>query len=83
MCLTVVGCVMSVDPERGEAVVAVQGAARPVSVAPLVLDGVPPRVGDWVLIHTGMAVATIDESEARELEALSHQVGKEEPWPMP
>ena len=83
MCLTVVGRVLSVDPERGEAVVGVQGAPRAVSVAPLVLDDAAPRVGDWVLIHTGMAVATIDESEARELEALTLEIRQEEPWPMP
>lgn len=83
MCLTVVGCVRSVDPQRGEAIVEVRGAARDISVAPLVLDGAPPRVGDWVLIHTGMAVATIDESEAKQIEALTLEVGQEEPWPMP
>ena len=83
MCLTVVGCVVSVDPVRGEAIVEVQGTARAVSVAPLVLDGVAPRVGDWVLVHTGMAVATIDESEAKVLEALTLEIGQEEPWPMP
>lgn len=83
MCLTVVGCVWSVDQQRGEAVVEVRGAARAISVAPLMLDGAAPRVGDWVLIHTGMAVATIDESEAKELEALSLEIEQEEPWPMP
>lgn len=74
MCLTIVGRVTSVDEGRGEAVVAVRGAAVTVSTAPLVLAGEPPAVGDWVLIHTGMAVSTIDEHEAGELDALIVEV---------
>ncbi len=79
MCVTIVGQVSSVDEQRGEAIVVVRGAPMTVSVAPLVLEGAPPRCGDWVLVHTGLAVATIDEREAKELEALVLDLQREEP----
>jgi len=34
------------------------------------------RVGDWVLVHVGFALATIDEQQARETIALLEQMGE-------
>ncbi len=33
-------------------------------------------VGDWVLVHVGFALATIDEQRARETIALLEQMGE-------
>lgn len=67
MCLTAAGRVLSVDDDRGAAVVQAEGRRREVSLAPIVLDGGRVAPGDWVLVHTGFAVAVIDERDAREL----------------
>ena len=67
MCLTAAGCVLSVDDDRGAAVVQADGRRWEVSLAPIVLDGGLVAAGDWVLVHTGFAVAVIDERDAREL----------------
>ena len=34
------------------------------------------RVGDWVLVHVGFALSTIDEEQARETLALLEQMGE-------
>jgi hydrogenase expression/formation protein HypC len=70
MCLSQVGRVTSVD-EAGLAVVEVEGLPHRVSLAPLVLDGRSVRPGDWVLIHTGLAVEVLDEADALGLIAVT------------
>ena len=67
MCLTVAGRVVSVDVGRGTAVVQTDDRRLDVSLAPIVLDGGYVAAGEWVLVHTGLAVAVVDEREAREL----------------
>jgi hydrogenase expression/formation protein HypC len=67
MCLTVAGEVLSVDAAAGTAVVDTGGRRMAISLAPIVLDGGRVAAGDWVLIHTGLAVAVLDEHEAREI----------------
>ncbi len=67
MCLAVPVQIVSVtESERGQAgrvgCVDVHGSRTNVSLA-LVPDA---GVGDWVLIHAGMAIETVDEAEARE-----------------
>ena len=69
MCLSEAGRVLSRD--EGEAVIDVDGAERPVSLAPIVLDGRVVAIGDWVLVHTGLAVDLLDETTATELTAFS------------
>ena len=69
MCLSEAGRVVSLDD--GEAVIDVDGAERPVSLAPIVLDGRVVAIGDWVLVHTGLAVDLLDETTATELTAFS------------
>lgn len=66
MCVTVVARVVTVDAERGTAIVESDGRRSEVSLAPVVLDGGRVDAGDWVLVHTGLALAVISDREARE-----------------
>jgi len=61
-----------VDPEVGIAKAEISGVRRNVSVA-LVPE---VEVGDWVLVHVGFALNTIDEEQARETLALLEQMGE-------
>jgi hydrogenase expression/formation protein HypC len=51
-----------VDAEQSLAKVDVNGVRRTISVRLLTDDNL--RVGDWVLVHVGFAMAKIDEREA-------------------
>jgi hydrogenase expression/formation protein HypC len=63
MCLGIPGQVVEiVDAEQHLAKVDVNGVRRTISVRLLADDNL--RVGDWVLVHVGFAMAKIDESEA-------------------
>lgn len=63
MCLGIPGQVVDmVDPEQHIAVVDVSGVRRAISVRLLAEQDL--RVGDWVLVHVGFAMALIDEDEA-------------------
>jgi hydrogenase expression/formation protein HypC len=72
MCLAIPGQVVElVDEEHRLARVDVAGVQRNVNVA--LLDGV--SVGDWVLIHVGFALSTVDEEEAQATLALLRTMG--------
>jgi len=63
MCLGIPGQVVDiVDAEQSLAKVDVNGVRRNISVRLLADDNL--RVGDWVLVHVGFAMAKIDEREA-------------------
>ena len=68
MCLGIPGQILEItDPAQLRAKVDVDGVRREVSIALIGLDEPDPaRVGDWVLVHVGFAMAKIDEDEARE-----------------
>lgn len=70
MCLAVPCRVVERLSDRGEtgdeAVVELAGNRRRVSLA----FTPEARVGDWVLIHAGVAIQVIDEEEARRTLAL-------------
>ena len=64
MCLGIPGQITEMGAGGAEqALVAVAGASRRVNVALLADEGL--KVGDWVLIHVGFALARLDEEEAR------------------
>jgi hydrogenase expression/formation protein HypC len=64
MCLAVIG---RITKRKGQtATVNVLGVMREISVV-LVPKA---RVGDYVMIHAGFAINTIDEQEARRTEAI-------------
>jgi hydrogenase expression/formation protein HypC len=61
-----------VDPEAGIAKAEISGVRRNVSIALCPEAG----MGDWVLVHVGFALATIDEEQALETLALLEQMGE-------
>lgn len=81
MCLAIPGLIDSVeggDPLFRQAQVRFGGVARTVSLACTPEAG----PGDYVLVHAGIAIATIDEAAAeRTLAALREIPGHEPPAP--
>ena len=69
MCLAVPARVESIDGQQ--AIVDIAGVKRAASIwlTPEV------KVGDYVLLHTGHAIAIIDEAEAQETLKLLEDVG--------
>jgi hydrogenase expression/formation protein HypC len=61
-----------VDPEGGIAKAEISGVRREISVA-LCPEA---RVGDWVLVHVGFALETMDEEQAKETLELLEQMGE-------
>ena len=74
MCVSMPARVLVVDEAGREAVVDIDGAERRVSLAVLTLDGRRVAPGAWLLVHTGLAVETLDPTEAAELVALHHSL---------
>lgn len=70
MCLSMPALVLTVDGAGREAVVDIDGAERRVSLAVLTLGGRTVEPGAWLLVHTGLAVETLDPADAAELVAL-------------
>jgi hydrogenase expression/formation protein HypC len=68
MCLGIPGRIVEIsDVAQQRVKVDVDGVRREVSVALIGLDGPDAaRIGDWVLVHVGFAMAKIDEDEAAE-----------------
>ena len=63
MCLGIPGELIEVLPDQPDlARVDVSGVRRVVNIGLLAED--PPAPGEWVLIHVGFALSTIDEAEA-------------------
>jgi hydrogenase expression/formation protein HypC len=63
MCLGIPGQVVGiVDPQQHLATVDVNGVRRTISARLLAEENL--RIGDWVLVHVGFAMAKIDEREA-------------------
>lgn len=72
MCLSLAGRISRIDGER--ALVDVDGRDRQVSLALLLLEGEPVAPGDWVLVHTGLAVSRLDAAEGAELSRLRREM---------
>ena len=64
MCRAEIGPVLAVDG-AGTASVELRGRVRCVSLAVLSLDGVAVEPGEWVVVHTGLAVDVMDASTAQ------------------
>jgi hydrogenase expression/formation protein HypC len=71
MCLSEAACVVEVDGDS--AVVDLRGAHRRVPLVMLTFAGEVITPGDWLLLHTGLAVARISATEAAEVNAIRHQ----------
>ena len=73
MCLGIPAQIVEIiDSESGIAKAEISGVRREISVALCPEAG----VGDWVLVHVGFALATMDEEQARETLALLEQMGE-------
>lgn len=62
MCLAIPSRIIRIDSDTGMATVETMGVTRDAHLA-LVEDEVD--VGDWVLVHVGIAMSRIDPAEAR------------------
>lgn len=71
MCLAIPSQITSIDAETAMATVDTMGVSR---TANLALIDEKVSVGDWVLVHVGIAMTQIDEKEARETLALYDQM---------
>jgi hydrogenase expression/formation protein HypC len=77
MCLAIPGEIVEiVDPAAHIAKVDVSGVRRNVSVDLIELEYGGVEIGEWVLIHVGVALAKIDEREALATRELLEQLGK-------
>ena len=73
MCLGIPAQIVElVDAEGGVAKAEISGVRREISVALCPVA----KVGDWVLVHVGFALATMDEDQARETLELLEQMGE-------
>ena len=75
MCVTDVGRVVAVSDDGGTAELEGGGGRRTASLAVLVLEGTPVEVGDWVRVHTGLAVEVVGADEAERVLALRAELG--------
>ncbi len=69
MCLGIPGQITEItDVQNQLAIVDVSGVKRQVNIACIVDEHHPIEscVGDWVLVHVGLALNRLDESEAAE-----------------
>lgn len=67
MCLSDIGRVIDVDVDRHAARVEVDSRTVGVSTVALGLDAAPLAVGDWLVVHTGLAVDRLDDADARQI----------------
>ena len=75
MCLGIPGRIVRIqDPARRLGTADVGGVQRTVNLACLP----DTRVGDWVLIHVGFAMAKLDEKQAAETLELLREIGEAE-----
>jgi hydrogenase expression/formation protein HypC len=79
MCLGVPGLIVEREPAQlamPSAVVEFAGVRRPVCVA-----CVPEaEVGDYVIVHAGLAISRLDAEEAERLLECLRQIGEDEGW---
>ena len=79
MCLGIPGQIVEiVDADAKLATVDVGGVKRAINVAFIVNKDHPVEscVGDWVLVHVGLAMIRIDEQEAAATLALLREMGE-------
>lgn len=71
MCLAIPARIVEIDEESMNGVVETGGLKKTVSLALLQ----QPQINDYVLVHVGYAIATIDEGEAEKTLALFAEAG--------
>lgn len=71
MCLALPARIIEIDEDGNNGVVDTGGIKKTISLALLQ----QPRVDDYVLVHVGYAISTIDDEEARKTLALFAEAG--------
>lgn len=79
MCLAYPVQVVTVEPDR-TATVSWHGRSERVSL--LATDD-PVAPGDWLLVHSGVALARLDPEDAAQRRRLLDQVQGDDPQPLP
>ena len=75
MCLAIPGEVVEILDDRPDlATVDVSGVRRRINIG--LLGDERPEPGEWVLIHVGFAMSTIDEHEARATLEFLESIGQ-------
>ena len=82
MCLAEVVRLLEVDSVAGSGVAESGSRHVEVSLAPLVLAGERPAPGDWVVVHTGLAVELLEESEVERIRRDRYEVLGDESVPV-
>jgi len=72
MCLSVVAKVDEIL-ENGEAIIVLGDVRKTVQLGLLTGE---VKIGEWVLIHTGFAIAKVDEDRAREIREAYQKIGE-------
>lgn len=67
MCLSDLGRVVGVDAARRTATIDVAGRPVEVSTVALGLDAPAVTVGEWLVVHTGLAIDRLDHDAAQEI----------------
>lgn len=76
MCVSRLHRVVTSDDSAAE-VEDVDGTKHLVSL--LALDGPPPSIGDWLVVHSGYAIDRVDASEAEAVVAELRRAGASGP----
>ena len=70
MCLAIAGCIVEIDDREAQVKI---GDTLVATRLDLIGDRV--KVGDYVLVHAGFAINTIEKEEAEELEQIWAELG--------
>ena len=71
MCLAIPSKIISIDHDTSMGVIDTMGVTREANLS-LVDDEV--AVGDWVLVHVGLAISRIDEDEAQKTLEMDQEI---------
>ncbi len=75
MCLGITGKIIEViDAKR--AMVDIQGIKKEIRID--LIEN--PKIGEYVMIHTGFAISKLDEKEAREIQEYFKEMGDLAPY---
>lgn len=71
MCLAIPSKIVSIDQDTSMGVVETMGVTREANLA--LLDE-EVAIGDWVLVHVGLAISKVDAEEAQKTLAMYQEI---------
>jgi hydrogenase assembly chaperone HypC/HupF len=80
MCLSDLARVVDHDPSTYNALVDIDGRQRNVSTITLGLDGPRLSPGDWLVVHTGMAVERLSTCDAAAILRARAELARAPSW---